>query len=207
MQDDGSWTDVDQIDALLLTHAHADHCSGVEGYGFFQYFMLKQKARIAAHPDSVEELWSGHLCAGMGTMNPVGSPGDLRAAPHHPVWDDYFELIPLSFEHTTRIGDLEIDCRSTRHTIPTTAFRMRHGGVEVGISGDTYFDPTLIEWLSGCDTIFHETNYGIHTPYEMLADLPEPIRAKMILVHYPDDFDVDGSVIEVGIQGRRYNVT
>lgn len=47
---------------------------------------------------------------------------------------------------------------------------------------------------------------GVHTPYEKLAALPEPVRAKMRLTHYPDDFDVESSVIEPLQQGRSYDV-
>lgn len=46
----------------------------------------------------------------------------------------------------------------------------------------------------------------MHTPYEKLAALPAELRARMRLIHYPDDFDTSASVIEPLAQGRRYNV-
>ena len=58
----------------------------------------------------------------------------------------------------------------------------------------------------GADLIVHETNYGAHTPYEKLAALPEAIRARMRLIHYPDDFDREGSVIASLSQGERVEV-
>jgi ribonuclease BN (tRNA processing enzyme) len=93
------------------------------------------------------------------------------------------------------------------HTVPTTAFIVRAGGRCLGYSADTAFDQGLIEWLAGADLIIHETNPGLlHTPYADLAALPGALRAKMRLIHYPDDFDVDRSVIEPLHQGRIYSV-
>ncbi|HEY8427763.1 MAG TPA: hypothetical protein VIL20_05285, partial [Sandaracinaceae bacterium] len=93
-----------------------------------------------------------------------------------------------------------------RHHIPTTAFRIRAGGRTLGYSADTAFDPSLIAWLAEADLVVHETNYGIHTPYASLATLPAELRAKMRLIHYPDDFDLAASRIEPLVQGRRYAV-
>ena len=80
----------------------------------------------------------------------------------------------------------------------------------LGYSADTAYDPTLIEWLDDADLIVHETttmiHTGVHTPYEKLAALPESLRSKMRLTHYPDDFDVNASVIEPLRQGRIYEV-
>jgi hypothetical protein len=42
--------------------------------------------------------------------------------------------------------------------------------------------------------------------YVKLASLPESLRSKMRLTHYPDDFDVESSVIEPLRQGRLYEV-
>jgi hypothetical protein len=46
----------------------------------------------------------------------------------------------------------------------------------------------------------------VHTPYARLAALPAALRAKMRLIHYPDEFDVETSAIEPLRQGRLYEV-
>ena len=66
--------------------------------------------------------------------------------------------------------------------------------------------PEMIDFLSPCDLIFHETNNGPHTPYAKLAALPADLRARMRLIHYPDDFDQAASVIQCVHQGQRYVV-
>ena len=120
--------------------------------------------------------------------------------------EDYFHLIALSEAEAVQIGPFAIQCRRTLHTIPTTAFLIRAAGRSFGYSGDTAFDPTLINWLAQADLFVHETNVGIHTPYEKLASLPADLRGKMRLIHYPDDFNVDGSAIEPLRQGHFYEI-
>jgi ribonuclease BN (tRNA processing enzyme) len=114
----------------------------------------------------------------------------------------YFDVVALSETSSVEHGPFQIECRRTCHPVPTFALRIKAGGRSVGISADTSFDPGLIEWLSHADMILHETNYGIHTPYEALAALPQAVRARMLLVHYPDDFDIERSNIRVLAQGE-----
>jgi hypothetical protein len=66
---------------------------------------------------------------------------------------------------------------------------MRVGTRSIGYSADTAFDPTLIAWLAATDLFFHETNFGIHTPLASLVALPPELRARMRLIHYPDQLD------------------
>ena len=74
-------------------------------------------------------------------------------------------------------GPFKIECRKTLHSVPTTALRIHAAGRTLGYSCDTAFDPSLIDWLAPADRIIHETNLGIHTPYEKLAALPrEPAK-------------------------------
>jgi ribonuclease BN (tRNA processing enzyme) len=124
--------------------------------------------------------------------------------------DDYFELIPLADSGPIAVGPFAIECRPTIHPIPTTAFRIRAGGRTLAFSADTAFDPTLIDWLAAADLVVHEAttlvHTGVHTPYEKLAALPEALRARMRLIHYPDDFDLAASVIEPLREGRCYVV-
>lgn len=194
--------DLFDVEAVALTHLHADHASGLEGYGYFSHFAMQRRARIAAFPPVIERLWNGHLAAGMERLVVPGSSEPARRS-----LGDYFELLELHVREPVDVGPFRVECRPTRHHIPTTAFKITAGGRTLAYSADTEFDPALIAWLDeGSALIVHETNYGTHTPYEKLAGLDERLRAKMRLIHYPDDFDLDASVIEPLVQGRALTV-
>lgn len=193
--------DVKHIHAIALTHLHADHCTGLEDFAYYSFFVLGKRVALAAHPDVSARLWDGHLAAGMEWMMPsVGAPLEPRGL------NDYFELTPLSETQPTQVGPFRLLCRRTIHSVPTMALRIEAGGRCLGYSADTAFDPGLITWLSSADLIVHETNLGIHTPYEKLAALPPELRGKMRLIHYPDTFDREGSAIEPLRAGRFYEV-
>lgn len=193
--------DVGSFAAVVVTHLHADHSSGLEGFGYFSHFVLHQKALLAAHPLVLADLWHGHLEAGMKQLlpSPQADPAPMALA-------DYFRLQPLDEAAPVALGPFLVECRRTIHHIPTVALRIRAGGRCLGYSADTAFDPDLIAWLDEADLIFHETNLGVHTPYERLAELPERLRAKMRLIHYTDFFDLEASNIEPLRQGRVYAV-
>lgn len=191
----------ERISGVVLTHLHADHASGLEGLAYFSYFALQRKLRLYAHPAVSARLWDGHLAAGMERLLPrADAPAEVKSL------DDYFDLQPLSEGMATAIGPFSVECRRTIHHIPTTALRVRAGGRSIGISADTAFDPSLIEWLAAADLVVHETNLGVHTPYEKLAALPEELRRRMRLVHYQDSFDLTASVIEPLRQGSPVRV-
>jgi ribonuclease BN (tRNA processing enzyme) len=191
----------DRISGVVLTHLHADHASGLEGLAYFFHFVLHRKLPLLVHPAVAKRLWDGHLAAGMECLLPaVGQPHLEKKL------EDYFEVIPLDEARAVQHGGFAVECRRTIHHIPTTALRIRGGGRCLGHSSDTAFDPELIAWLAEPDVFLHETNYGVHTPYEKLAALPGELRRKMRLTHYPDAFDFDESAIEAVHQGLVYSV-
>ena len=194
--------ELEQIHAVALTHLHADHCSGLEGFIYYLHYVAGQRARVAAHPDVLTGLWPGHLAAGMEwSVAAAGQPPTRR----RPA--DFLDLVPLSDSTDTSVGPFALRCRRTIHSVPTTAFLVRAGGRCLGYSADTAFDPGLIDWLAEADLVIHETGAGgLHTPYPDLAALPADLRARMRLIHYPDDFDQAGSVIEPLRQGRCHQV-
>jgi ribonuclease BN (tRNA processing enzyme) len=197
--------DLDRIHAVAVSHLHADHCCGLEDFGFYSLFALGRRAKLLMHPDASERLWDGLLTAGMEFM---------QEKPHGPptrrALKDYFELIDLNPSQPVHCGPFAIECRRTIHSVPTFAFRIRAGGRVLGYSSDTAYDSTLIEWLADADLILHEvttmTQSEVHTPYQKLAGLPPWLQSKMRLTHYPDDFDVESSSIEPLRQSHIYDV-
>jgi phosphoribosyl 1,2-cyclic phosphodiesterase len=187
-------TDAGDFDAVLISHLHADHSSGIEGLLYFSKFHIGRRAVLAAHPKVLERLWPNHLSGGMDTLDVNGDKKSFAL-------EDYAEIIPLSEERRVQIGAFEVVCRRTLHHIPTFAFKIFADSRSLGYSADTEYDETLIDWLKECDVILHETNEGIHTPYEKLVSLDASIRNKMRLIHYPDHFDLKNALIEPLIQG------
>jgi ribonuclease BN (tRNA processing enzyme) len=187
--------DLASFDAFVLTHLHSDHSSGVEGLGFYTRYVLGTRPLIAAHPVVAARLWE-RLAPGMDE-NDEAAPQGLS---------DYFDLATLDEARPLRIGPFEIACRRTRHHVPTYALRVTAGGRTLAISSDTPFDPTLIDWLSPADLVLHETGDGIHTSYGKLNALAEPLRRKMRLIHFADDFAPDDGAIEPLVQGRLYHL-
>ncbi|MBI3185908.1 MAG: ribonuclease Z [Myxococcales bacterium] len=192
--------ELERLAGVAITHLHADHSSGLESLAYFFHFALQQKLVLLAHPSVSERLWEGHLAAGMERLEPPGAP------PSHMRLEDYFQLVPVREDAPARLGPFRVECRRTAHHIPTTAFRVRAGGRSLGVSADTSYDPSLIAWLSEADLFVHETGHGVHTPYEALAELPDAVRAKMRLGHFPDWFLSAPSSIERLEEGRAYVV-
>jgi ribonuclease BN (tRNA processing enzyme) len=193
--------DVGDLAGVVITHLHADHASGLEGLAYFSHFVLQRRLPLLIHPAAAGRLWEGCLAAGMEQLLPaVGEPVLAKEL------DDYFELRPLDEHAPARLGPFEITCRRTIHHIPTTAIRVRAGARTFAYSADTAFDPTLIQWLDEGDQIVHETNHGVHTPYERLAELEPRLRSKMRLIHYPDGFDEEERVIPCLHEGDLFAV-
>jgi ribonuclease BN (tRNA processing enzyme) len=201
----GTPVDLDKVIGVAITHLHADHASGLEDFAYFNYFILKRRPLWLAHPDASARLWTGLLSAGMGRTRVTADGVSIR-----PQLSDYVDMIPLNITKPVEIGPFSIECRFTKHSIPTTAMRIQAAGRTFAFSADSAHDPSLIDWLSPGDLIVHEATAQpeseVHTPYRHLAALPAELRAKMRLSHLPDNFDEASSVIEVLKEGRCYVV-
>lgn len=200
LAESGAGVDLPDLDAVVLTHLHADHCSGLEGLGFFSFFVAQRPMPLLTHPGVGKRLWE-RLAPGMDTLML-----DLDAPPTLKELDDYFAIAPLSTDHPVAHGPFSIEARWTKHHVPTTALRITAGGHTLGYSADTAFDPDLIAWLAEADLVIHETNLGTHTPIDDLLGLDDALKERMRLVHYPDWFDVDSCPIACLRQGETVTV-
>jgi ribonuclease BN (tRNA processing enzyme) len=192
---------LERVDDVIVTHVHGDHANGLECYGFFKRFVQKRRPRLWSIPDVFGPLWENKLKAGMGRLVEIDLNKGRDVGP-----EEYFEFRHLSFGSAAEVNGLRVEIHAGLHTVPVFGVRVEYRGRRFGYSSDTTFLPEMIEFLSPCHLIFHETNYGPHTPYAKLAALPAELRSRMRLVHYPDDFDQAASVIECAQPARRYVV-
>lgn len=185
----GAGVDLPGIHGVVLTHLHADHCSGLEGFGFYNHFVRGAPLPLLAHPRVSARLWE-RLAPGMDRLvDEVDTP----PVTHH--LEHYWAIRDLDLEAPVAFGPFELEARMTKHHIPTTALRIHAGGATLGYSADTSFDPGLIAWLAPAQLIIHETNQGIHTHLDQLLGLPPELRAKLRLVHFPDSLNQAGCPI------------
>jgi ribonuclease BN (tRNA processing enzyme) len=185
----GTYVPIELVDHFLITHIHGDHVNGLESVAFYKHFFEKKHVNLVASPQVLQVIWKERL---QGSMNVLFDGRDFVKM----NFGDYFDIIPLSWDSGTIVGPFKIHAYPTRHHIPTSAVLVEAAGKKLGYSSDTAFDPKVISFLSEADLIIHETNVGsAHTAYASLLELPENIRKKMRLIHYPDGFRVGASKI------------
>src|SRR5262249_25429122 len=110
---------IDDVLAVVLTHLHADHASGMEGLLFFYRYVLKTRPTLIAHSEGPDKLWPGPQSASMkSTIEDAGQP----PMEHKP--EEFYQWMPLGLEKPVQIGPFSIAARMTLHNIPTTALRI-----------------------------------------------------------------------------------
>ncbi len=186
-----------QIDDILLTHLHGDHANGLESFGFLRRFVSADQGtampRLHTHPEAAARVWEKLAPA----MDGAGK-NNLAT---------YFDLHTMSLDQVNHVAGLEVRLRITGHPIPTVGLLISDGQATLGWSGDTPFEQAHIDWLSQADLIVHESNRGAaHTPIEDLNGLPDALRAKIRLIHLPDDFDASCTDMKPLAEGEVLNL-
>ncbi|MFD0711008.1 MBL fold metallo-hydrolase [Paenibacillus sp. GCM10027626] len=167
------------IDALFISHIHADHIGGVEEFAFQRKFVYNRLPALFIPEPLIEPLWEHSLKGGLWQEDT-------------PALEDYFRITPLYERQEIEIvPGLTVEAIRTKHINGKASFSYlinKH----FFYSADIRFTPELLQSLCdrGCQTIFHDCQLtspaAVHTSLDELLTLPTEIQQRIWLMHYGD---------------------
>lgn len=202
--------DFRDIDAVYITHHHADHMC-LEQFAFARYFIpatdangLVVKPKLYMMKTLMKDAWEHSMKGGLeslqGKIMNITDYFDCCPIAENKsfIWEGY-SFTPIQTVHI-RSGYIikysyglgikrapQKDAYKTSMLIDDTAY-------DCYITSDTMFDRQLVEYykkskliLSDCETLQFRSN--VHPNYMDLKTLPVDCKAKMWLYHYQDKID------------------
>jgi hypothetical protein len=174
------------IDALYISHLHADHIGSLEWLAFTTYFNPSvPKPLLFMEKSTMRELWENSLRGGLGSIG---------AKLMH--LSDFFICRPQAPDGSFEWEGIHAHLYRMPHILNGYRNYYSYGLHlhEAGQRGAFITTDSLLvrEHLTAIapqvDLIFHdcETSFrtGVHAHYEELRELPADIKAKMWLYHY-----------------------
>lgn len=170
------------IDAIVLTHCHADHDGGT-----LQKVLAEGRIRIFTTPTIMRSFIAKNA--------PLAGLSRTRFA-------SLFDFTPVGIGEPVRIEGAEFHFRYSLHSVPCVGFEVFYGGRSLVYSSDTLYDPAtfralhrlgvinqerldqLMDFPWHHDLVLHEAGIPpLHTRLEELLQLPEDIRRRVMLIH------------------------
>jgi ribonuclease BN (tRNA processing enzyme) len=131
------------IDAICLSHLHADHCLDLCSYAVARYH----------HPAGPRQALPVYGPAGTAERMAAcyGSQGSAAMTESF----DFTDLTPGTLE----IGPLRVTVDHMNHPVETFGFRLEHAGRVLAYSADTGKSPALVELARGADLLLCEASF------------------------------------------------
>ncbi|GAA4210413.1 MBL fold metallo-hydrolase [Actinocatenispora rupis] len=168
----------DEIDAVWISHLHADHCADLlPAYYALLFADLSPAAPIPLYgPPGIADRLAAFL-----TNGPRRSPVESA-----------FEVHELRDGHEVRVGGLTLHSRAVDHGMPAYAVRIGAAGRSLVYSGDTAPCAALDSLARACDLLVCEADSDTvpageppvhHTPEEAGATAARAGATRLLLTH------------------------
>lgn len=177
--------DLEEIDAVLLSHMHADHCSDIFAlFHGLKHVRKSDRSVPVVVPDGAITRILGFLGGG----------------PDHAILDN-LKIREAQPGETIFIGDITITVQAAHHSVPALVFRIESDGGTLGYTGDTGPSDLVEEHLAGVDLLLAEASlqdgsdsYVFHMSARQAAEMA--VRANvghLVLTHIPAPLDPEDS--------------
>lgn len=180
------------IDAVYISHLHADHAGGIEYLAFCSYFdPSKGKMQLFGHREVLSAGWSSTWSGGLASVQ--GKVVGLK---------DYFDPTYLEDNAQFEWEGISLGLVQAVHImngyaiVPSFGLMLQEpGGPKIYYTSDTQFNPNQIRdfyqqadvIIQDCETAPYKS--GVHAHISELKTLDAGIRKKMRLIHYQDNMD------------------
>jgi ribonuclease BN (tRNA processing enzyme) len=184
------------IDALWISHLHADHIGSMEWFAFYRHFLPKKdeahniiKPKLYMVNGLMDELWENSLKGGLQSVE--GRVMHLT---------NYFDCIPVQENTNFKWEGFICTPVQTIHVMSGYVFKHSYGlllkNIESGkttfVTTDTQFSPyQLRAFYEQSDQIFHDTETlpyksNVHAHYDDLKTLNTVTKSKIWMYHYAE---------------------
>ncbi len=172
-----------ELDALLLSHLHPDHCADVPSLVVYRRYhpAPPHRRRLPLHAPTEAPT---RLAAASAPSAAELATTDLF---------DVFDFRPLGVR-TVHIGEFEIDAAGVEHPCESYALRIRHGGRCLVYTGDTGPCDRLAGFAAGADLLLAEASWthgadkpaGLHLSGRQAGELAAAADVgRLLLTHVP----------------------
>jgi ribonuclease BN (tRNA processing enzyme) len=186
-----------QLDAVLFSHLHPDHCADFSGLVVYRSF----------HPHPPYDVRSRPL----PVFAPAEAP-DRFARAYAPSAAELagtdlsgpFTFHPVVDGTTAEVAGVQVRARAVDHVCEAYALRVEHGGTSLVYSGDTGPCPALVELAGGADALLCEATWphtgvwgedggpptGVHLSGRQAGEHAAAAGVgRLLLTHVPSWFD------------------
>lgn len=133
----------DELDAVLVTHRHVDHCIDLIGMYYGLRFHREGAKRIDLYaPDEVVATLKSLL----STDSALG-------------FDEVFDVHRVTGGDTVDVGPLHLALADSVHPVPTVSVAIEHDGRRLVYSSDSAGGPALVDLARGADLLLCEATW------------------------------------------------